>query len=372
MSSAAQARRIAQAHLRSERLADGDYTLALAEFDGRRYAWHVPVNAPRMLHVGEIVVDARRGAVDRERSSTLPPQGEPAGRSPVGATGPGVSLRAPLGDTIIAGDSEHVLAVIPDGTVDLVVTSPPYFNSRRECAEYADYGAYLDKLRGVFAECHRILDEGRFLVVNSSPVLVRRAGRNASSRRLAVPFDLHSIITAMPFDFIDDIVWSKPSGAGWASSRGRRFAKDRNPLAYKTVPVTEYVIVYRKATPRLIDWNIARVGEAAVGASKVADGYERTNIWHMAPRSDPDHPAPFPRQLSDNVVAYYSYAGDVVCDPFAGTGTVAESCIEAGRRFVVAEQSPRYVDVIKQNVHRWMGNAAASVACINTPPISAD
>ena len=82
----------------------------------------------------------------------------------------------PVNNTLIAGDSELTLAVVPSGAIDLVFTSPPYFNARPECAEYATDEGYLAKLRRVFAECHRILAEGRFLVVNSAPVIVRAPG----------------------------------------------------------------------------------------------------------------------------------------------------------------------------------------------------
>ena len=60
----------------------------------------------------------------------------------------------------------------------------------------------------------------------------------------------HRLFTKEGFDFIDDIIWVKPEGVGWATGRGRRFAADRNPLQYKPVPVTEYVLVYRKHTKR--------------------------------------------------------------------------------------------------------------------------
>ena len=68
---------------------------------------------------------------------------------------------------------------------------------------------------------------------------------------MAIPFDLHSIVVNAGFDFIDDIIWIiwlKPEGAGWSSGRGRRFAVDRHPLQYKTVPVTEYVMVWLLVT----------------------------------------------------------------------------------------------------------------------------
>lgn len=96
-------------------------------------------------------------------------------------------------------------------------------------------------------------------MMNVSPVLIRRANRNQASKRIAVPFDMHRLFIEQGYDFIDDIIWEQPEGAGWATGRGRRFAADRNPLQYKPVPVTEYILVYRKHTDKLIDWNIVLI-----------------------------------------------------------------------------------------------------------------
>jgi DNA modification methylase len=94
--------------------------------------------------------------------------------------------------------------------------------------------------------------------MNISPVLIRRSSRSEASKRIAVPFDFHRLFIEEGFEFIDDIHWVKPEGAGWATGRGRRFAADRNPLQYKPVPVTEYILVYRKKTEKLIDWHIRK------------------------------------------------------------------------------------------------------------------
>jgi DNA modification methylase len=214
------------------------------------------------------------------------------------------------------------------------------------------------------------LSEGRFFVINVSPVLIRRANRNESSRRIAVPFDLHRLFIEEGFDFIDDIIWEKPSGAGWATGRGRRFAADRTPLQYKAVPVTEYVLVYRKRTERLIDWNIRNhPDQDAVQRSKVEDDYERTNIWKVSPSHSKDHPAIFPDELVSRVIKYYSFEGDVVLDPFAGSGTLGRVAHNLNRRFVLSELDPDYVDVIKRNLIKTMGNEASDVMCIGCSSI---
>jgi DNA modification methylase len=260
-------------------------------------------------------------------------------------------VNKPLDNTIDCGDSEELLATLPPESVGLTFTSPPYFNARPEYAEYSDYDSYLDKMRRIIRLCHRVLSEGRFFVLNSSPVLIPRRKRSQQSRRLAIPFDLHSIVVSEGFDFIDDIIWVKPEGAGWSSGRGRRFAADRHPLQYKAVPVTEYVMVYRKRTDKLIDWHIRNhVDREAVRRSRIPDGYEKTNVWRINPAVNREHPAVFPLELAEKVVRYYSFEGDVVLDPFAGSGTVALAARSLGRRYVLFEARPEYVALIHKRI----------------------
>jgi len=275
-----------------------------------------------------------------------------------------------LRNTIALGDCEHILHDLPAGSVDLVFTSPPYYNARPEYTDYVTYEEYLLKIRKIIQSVHRVLAEGRFFVINVSPVLIRRANRSDASRRIAVPFDVHRLFVEEGYDFIDDIIWEKPEGAGWATGRGRRFAADRNPLQYKPVPVTEYILAYRKSTPKLIDWNIrAHPNQELVEASRIGDDYERTNIWRIKPAHDPRHPAIFPVELAEKVITYYSFKGDVVLDPFAGIGTVGKAASKLGRRFVLIEQNPKYVTIMREEAKTWLGKDAAQILTINCAPI---
>ncbi len=367
----ADAKRITDAYLTKSELGI-DYEYGLPEVDDRYHIWRVPITADGVT-IGEIAIDARSSLVQENRSTEIEilrsrhmaGTGNPAPRK---KRGKGAIVRSELRNTVVRGDSEDTLAELPAGSVDLVFTSPPYFNARPDYSEYEEYGAYLSKMGRVIGQCARLLAEGRFFVINTSPVLLRRASRSQASRRIAVPFDLHSVIVNKGFDFIDDIIWEKPEGAGWATGRGRRFAADRNPLQYKAVPVTEYVMVYRKKTDRLIDWNIRNHHDQdAVRSSRILDDYERTNIWRIPPSSTKAHPAVFPTELAERVVQYYSFEGDVVLDPFAGIGTVAKACIVNDRRFVMAEVSGDYIDTMKKNLVKWGGGL--DVHCMNTDPI---
>lgn len=338
---------------------DDAVRFGLPEVDDRYHVWRVPlVSRVSATTAGEIVLDARSGALDAARSTAVETIRARLDHAPTprpAAASQATIVRSPLQNTVLGGDSEATLGTLPDGSVDLVFTSPPYFNARPDAGDYLDYDAYLEKMRRVLRECRRVLAEGRFLVLNTAPVLLRRARRSEASRRLAVPFDLHRILVEEAFDFVDDIVWEKPEGAGWATGRGRRFAADRRPLQYKAVPVTEYVLVYRRHTTRLLDWNIrAHHDPAAVDRSRIADGYERTNVWRIPPTSRRDHPAVFPVALAERVIRYWSFEDDVVLDPFAGVGTVGVAAAALGRRFVLSELEPRYVRVMRRDLAPWL------------------
>ena len=154
----------------------------------------------------------------------------------------------------------------------------------------------------------------------------------------------------------------KPSGAGWATGRGRRFAADRQPLQYKAVPVTEYILVYRKHTEKLIDWNIRNhPDQQAVKDSKITGEYETTNLWRIHPAFHSEHPAVFPLELAKRVVRYYSFKNDVVLDPFAGTGTTGRAAALQNRRFVLIEDEPKYIEIIRKEMPDWLGAATKDV-----------
>lgn len=349
-------------------------TLGLPEIDDRYHIWRVPICGADNDKIGEAVIDAYTTGIIAEKT-TRPEMLEARLLKKAGTTSNKQNKAvlkytvSTLRNTVGLGDCVTLLDEMPAASVDLIFTSPPYFNARPEYSEYEAYEQYLLKMRQVIRRAHRVLNEGRFFVMNTAPVLLRRAGRNVSSKRIAVPFDLHRIFVEEGYDFIDDIIWVKPEGAGWATGRGRRFAADRNPLQYKAVPVTEYVLVYRKHTDLLIDWHIRNHPDRQlVAESKIADDYEHTNVWRIQPATNSKHPAAFPRELAEKVVTYYSFKGDVVLDPFAGSGTIGAAASRLGRKFVLFDINPDYIDIIKQSVPAWLGRQANDILWLNCEP----
>jgi DNA modification methylase len=351
----AQAKEIVFNWLREIDLANA-INLGLPEVDDRYHIWRVPLCNEQKKTVGEVVIDAYTTEILPDKTTRpeiiiarLLKQDE-SKLEKRQKTKKEYKLSS-LRNTIGFGDCAELLEEMPSESVDLIFTSPPYFNARPEYSEFEEYESYLLKMRQVIRKCYRVLNEGRFFVINISPVLLRRASRNQASKRIAVPFDLHRILIEEGYDFIDDIIWLKPEGAGWATGRGRRFAADRNPLQYKTVPVTEYVLVYRKHTDLLIDWHIRNYpDQEVVKKSKIADGYERTNVWKINPVTNSKHPAAFPVELAEKVITYYSFKGDVVLDPFAGSGTVGLAAASLDRRFVLFESNFNYIELMQKTI----------------------
>lgn len=349
--------------------------LGLPEIDDRYHYWRVPVCIKSGTKIGEVVIDAY--STEIIASKTTKPEilmARLLKQDESKVTDKKQNKReyklSNLRNTIGFGDSARLLEEMPAESVDLIFTSPPYFNARPEYTEYEEYDEYLFKMRQIIRRCHRVLAEGRFFVINVSPILLRRASRNESSKRIAVPFDFHRIFIEEGYDFIDDIIWLKPEGAGWATGRGRRFAADRNPMQYKAVPVTEYVLVYRKQTDLLIDWFIRNhPDKEVIEGSKIPDGYERTNVWKINPSTNSKHPAAFPKELAEKVVRYYSFKGDVVLDPFAGSGTVGSAASGLGRRFILFDNNPDYIEIIREDIKSWKNVNLNNVMCINCEPV---
>lgn len=250
-------------------------------------------------------------------------------------------------NVIVNGDVQEVLKIVPNGSIHLTFTSPPYYNAR-DYSIYQSYQEYLNFLESVFKEVHRVTKEGRFFLLNTSPIIIPRVGRQYSSKRYPIPYDIHPLLIKMGWEFIDDIIWVKPEAS--AKNRNAGFLQHRKPLGYKPNACSECVMVYRKKTDKLIDWNIKQYDKKIVEESKVNGEYESSNIWKIDPTFDKKHSAVFPMELCSKVIQFYSFKGDLVFDPFAGSGTMGEMAFKLKRNFFLTEKKKEYTERMKENL----------------------
>lgn len=252
-----------------------------------------------------------------------------------------------LKNTVVHGDVQEALKYVPDESVHLTFTSPPYYNAR-DYSIYQSYEEYLNFLENVFKEVHRVTKEGRFFVLNTSPIIIPRISRAHASKRYPIPYDIHPLLVKMGWEFIDDIVWVKPETS--VKNRNAGFLQHRKPLGYKPNAVTEMLMVYRKKTDKLLDWNIHQYSWDKVKRSKVLDKYETTNVWKIDPTFDKIHSAVFPLELCNRVIRFYSFVDDLIFDPFAGSGTLGRAAVNLGRNFFLAEKEIKYINRIKEEL----------------------
>lgn len=242
---------------------------------------------------------------------------------------------------LLLGDSLDRLKELADESVDLTVTSPPYFNAK-EYSQYPSVKDYMLQMREIFTLVYMKTKQSRMCVINISPVLVKREKRSKQSYRIPLPFYYVPMMEEIGFEFLEDIIWLKPEGS--APNRNGSFYRHRKPVAYKPNVVTEYILVFKKPAPFLLDKIIRN-------ESLVPDGYERTNVWAFNPETNSSHPAPFPEALPERVIAYYSYEGDLVLDPFMGRGTTGGVAKKMMRRFVGIEIDPVSFELARE----WVG-----------------
>lgn len=254
-------------------------------------------------------------------------------------------------DEIWVGDARDMdtHGDVADGSVALVVTSPPYFAGKAyeealgQGGIPADYLEYLGMLRAVFAECVRKLEPGGRIAVNVAN-LGRKPYRSLSSDVIAILEDLGLLLRG-------EVIWQKGKGAGGSCAWGS-FQRPGNPVLRD---VTERVVIASKGRfDRAVEAKArAKVGLPADGSMSVDDFLESTlDVWEFAPESAKrvNHPAPFPVELPKRLIELYTYAGDLVLDPFMGAGSTAVAAVRTGRHYVGFDTDAGYVAAARERI----------------------
>ncbi len=252
-------------------------------------------------------------------------------------------------DRLHVGDSRQ-MAEVPDSSVALVVTSPPYFAGKAyeqalgEGHIPATYLDYLAMLRDVFAECVRVLEPGGRIAVNVAN-LGRRPYRSLSADVIGIlQDDLRLLLRG-------EVIWQKQRGASGNCAWGS-FRSPANPVLRDT---TERLVIASKGRfDRAVDARERAQRHLPSAATITADEFiEATlDVWELPAESATrvGHPAPFPVALIERCLHLYTYEGDLVLDPFMGSGTTAVAAVRTGRRFVGYDADPAYVALSERRV----------------------
>ncbi|MDX1689466.1 MAG: site-specific DNA-methyltransferase [Acidimicrobiia bacterium] len=234
-------------------------------------------------------------------------------------------------DRIFCASSE-AMTHLPDDCVALMVTSPPY-NVGKDYDHDLSLDEYLGLLERVLAETYRVLEPGGRVAVN-----VANLGRKPY---LALNHRVAAMLEGLGFLLRGEIVWQKAAGAGGSCAWGS-WRSAKNPTLRD---VHEYVIVASKGTFRR-----TRIGEDTITKEDFLDA--TVSVWTIPSESARrvGHPAPFPVALPRRLVELYTFAGDLVLDPFMGSGSTAVAAVESGRHYVGYEVEPDYIALAEERV----------------------
>lgn len=279
-------------------------------------------------------------------------------RPPVVSADDTVARPEPVAEPFVCGDARAMTAVA-DNSVALVVTSPPYFAGKQYELELeregipATYLEYLAMLTDVFAECVRTLEPGGRLAVNVAN-LGRKPYRSLSADVIRIlEHDLGLLLRG-------ELIWQKAEGATGSCAWGS-FRSAANPVLRD---VSERVIVASKGRFDRARTARQRAAEGLPHRSTVhADDFLSLtlDVWSMPAESARrvGHPAPFPVELPEQMIRLYTYEGDLVLDPFMGSGSTLVAASRLGRRYVGYDLDPEYVDLARRRVAEE-GTAAPS------------
>ncbi|RIK09561.1 MAG: methyltransferase [Acidobacteria bacterium] len=265
----------------------------------------------------------------------------------------------PTSHSLVNGDARD-LSWIPDESIQLVVTSPPYWTLKEydpgpsQLGHVDDYEEFNDHLSKVWSECMRVLVPGGRLVINVGDVCLprRRFGRH-----VVVP--LHATIQercrAIGFDNLATIVWHKIANANFEAGGGGFLGKPYEPNAVIKNDI-EWVLSQRKPGGYRSPTPAERV-LSVIPRDRHREWFQQ--VWSMGGASTQRHPAPFPVVFAERLVRMFSFVGDTVMDPFSGTATTSIAALAWGRDSIGVESQAAYH---AEAVHRVTAAVESSAA----------
>lgn len=236
------------------------------------------------------------------------------------------------------------MSFVPDESVHLVVTSPPYWILKKynegadQLGHIQDYEEFLNELAKVWAEACRILVPGGRLVCVVGDVCL---SRKQYGRHVVVPLhaDICVICRKLGLDNLNPIIWHKISNASYEVKNGSKFlGKPYEPNAIIKNDI-EFILMQRKPggyrKPTEEQRRLSKI-------SKEEHAKWFQQFWNFPGASTREHPAPFPLEMAYRLIRMFSFVGDTVLDPFCGSGTTMLAAMKSGRNSIGIELDPEY------------------------------
>jgi site-specific DNA-methyltransferase (adenine-specific) len=228
--------------------------------------------------------------------------------------------------------------LLPDSCIHLMVTSPPY-NVRKDYDEDLTLEEYLAMLARVFRETYRMLVPGGRACVNIANL----------GRKPYIPLNarITTIMIDTGFLMRGEIIWDKGSSVGSSTAWGSWLSASNPTLR----DVHEYILVFSKG-------RFKRDAQDRESTIQRDDFLELTkSVWHFPTESATrvGHPAPFPVELPRRLIELYTFEGEVILDPFIGSGTTALAALDTGRHFVGYEIDASYAQIAQQRIESRHG-----------------
>jgi DNA modification methylase len=245
-------------------------------------------------------------------------------------------------NNVLAKSSED-MGEIPANSVHLMVTSPPY-NVGKEYDRDITLEEYREFLVRVWREVYRVLVPGGRACVNIANL----------GRKPYIPLHAYFVqdMVAMGFLMRGEIIWNKASSASASTAWGSW----RSPANPTLRDVHEYILVFSKGS-----FSRPKPGErrATIGREEFLELTK--SVWNFPAVSAKSvgHPAPFPVELPHRLIQLYTYEGEVVLDPFMGSGQTAMAALQGARHYVGYEIEPEYVRLAEKRITRFRREALA-------------
>lgn len=268
------------------------------------------------------------------------------------------------------GDARS-FSYIPDESVHLVATSPPYWKLKRyndspgQLGHVLDYEEFLDDLKQVWAESYRVLVPGGRLVCVVGDVCL---SRKENGRHVVVPLhaDICVICRKLGFDNLNPIIWHKISNAAFEANTSSKFlGKPYEPNAIVKNDI-EFILMQRKPGGYRQPTEEQR-RLSMIPKDEFNEWFRQ--IWTLNGASTRAHPAPFPIELATRLVRMFSFHGDTVLDPFSGSGTTMLAAMKWGRNSLGIEIDPEYCRMSARRILEENENlfSTTDFECIHAP-----